>query len=112
MARVEIINSLYKEILKRFKKESYKIVLIMKSLEENPNKGKNIGNVGEYLIKELKYKNFRFYFITDGHNYKFIDKEMLTDTLLKFVRMSNKKYQQKTIDEIKNILLTIGINGF
>jgi len=26
--------------------------------------------------------------------------------------MSDKKYQQKTIEEIKKILLTIGIDGF
>ena len=32
-------------------------------MEENPNKGKLLGNVGGIVIKEIKYKNFRFYFV-------------------------------------------------
>src|SRR3989304_1379274 len=55
-------------------------------------------------IKELKYKSFRFYFITDGHKLKFIDKSSLVDLLIRFVRMSDKKDQQETINEIRKIL--------
>ena len=36
----------------------------------------------------------------------------LKDLLIKFVRMSDKKTQQKTIDEIKAILRTFGEEGF
>ncbi len=64
------------------------------------------------MIKELKYKSFRFYFITDGHKLNVLDKKSLADLLIKFVRMSDKKSQQKAINEIKNILIKIGFNGF
>ena len=43
---------------------------------------------------------------------KFFDKETLSDLLIKFVRMSDKKSQQKAIDEIKVILRKLGEEGF
>ena len=112
MAKIEIVKSLFLEIKKKFKGESHNIIDLMKGLEKNPKKGKEIGNVGGILIKEIKYKSFRFYFITEGHKLKFFDEKELVDLLLRFVRMSNKKYQQKTINEIKNILEKIGPEGF
>ncbi len=112
MAKVEIVNSLFEQIKKKFKKESHKIIDLMEKLEENPKKGKFLGNVGRIAIKEIKYKSFRFYFITDNHKLKFIDEESLVDLLIKFVRMSDKKHQQKTINEIKQILLDMGLKGF
>lgn len=112
MAKVEIIHSLAKEIKKKFKDESHKIVALLESLEENPKKGKPLGNVAGIVIKELRYKSFRFYFIADGFKLKIFSKEELTDLLMKFVRMSDKKSQQKTINEIKQILLKIGPLGF
>jgi len=112
MARVVIPEHLEKEINKKFKKESIKIFELIYSLEENPHKGKSIGNVGGIVIKELKYKKFRFYFITEGHKLKIFSKEDLTDLLLRFVRMSDKKSQQKTINEIRRVLTKIGPQGF
>lgn len=112
MAKVIILKQLEEEINKKFKGESVSIFELMYSLEENPRKGKPIGNVGGIVIKELKYKSFRFYFITDGYKLKIIDEENLTDLLIRFVRMSDKKHQQGTIDEIKKILITIGPKGF
>ncbi len=112
MARVEIIRSLYEEINKKFKKESVKVLQHIKNLESNPNKGKILSTVGGIVIKELKYKNFRFYFITDGFKIKCLDEKQLIDLLLRFVRMSDKKKQQKVIDEIKHVLVTIGPSGF
>ena len=73
MAKVQIIDSLAKEILKKFKVESHGIVKLLRTLEQNPHKGKLLGNVGGIVIKELKYKGFRFYFITDGHKLKVMD---------------------------------------
>ena len=105
MAKVEIVRSLFEEIKKKFKGESHKIIDLMESLENNPKKGKFLGNVGGIIIKELKYKNFRFYFVTDGYKLKFFDGQNLTDMLIKFVRMSDKKHQQQTINEIKKILI-------
>jgi len=112
MAKVEIVKSLFSEIEARFKAESHKIIDLLESLEENPKKGKLLGTVGGIVIKELKYKNFRFYFLADGYKLKFLSKEELTDLLLKFVRMSDKKHQQQTINGIKQILRAIGPSGF
>ena len=112
MAKVEIIDSLAKEILKKFKGESNEIVSLLRTLEQNPHKGKIVGKVSEVLIKELKYKGFRFYFIVDGYKLKIYSKEELANLLIKIVRMSDKKSQQETINEIKNVLLKIGAGGF
>ena len=112
MAKVEITRSLFKEIEKKFKGEAHNIIDLMESLEENPQKGNPVGHVGGIVIKELKYESFRFYFITDGYKIKMLQKEELHDLLIKFVRMSNKKDQQKVIDEIKEVLRKIGEDGF
>jgi len=112
MAKIEIVNSLAREIKKKFKGESHKIIDLLESLKENPYKGKPLGNVAGIVIKELKYKKFRFYFIADGFKLKVLSKEELTDLLMKFVRMSDKKSQQKTINEIRNVLIKIGAGGF
>jgi hypothetical protein len=112
MVKIEIVESLYIEIEKKFKGEGHKILDLMHTLEENPQKGKTLGTVGGIVIKELKYKNFRFYFLVDGFKLKFYSQEELTDLLLRFVRMSDKKHQEQVIQEIKEILLKIGPEGF
>jgi len=112
MAKVEIIDSLAKDIQKKFKGESHEIIKLLRNLEENPHKGKPFGNVAGIIIKELRYKNYRFYFITDGFKLKVLFKEELTDLLIRFVRMYDKDSQQKTIDEIRNVLIKIGPKGF
>ena len=112
MAKVVITESLEKEISKKFKKESIEILELMYSLRENPKKGKELGQVSGIVIKEIRYKSFRFYFITDGFKIKLLEINELSDLLIKFVAMSDKKSQQKTIDEIKRILRTLGDSGF
>ena len=107
MAKVEIVRSLFLEIQSKFKGESHEVIDLLESIESSPHKGKSLGNVGNIAIKEIKYKNFRFYFITDGFKSKCINEQELTDLLLKFVRMSDKNHQQKTIEEIKQVLRTI-----
>ena len=111
MAKVEIVDSLFRQIESKFKQEAHKIIDLLYAVEKNPHKGKILGNVGGIIIKELKYKNFRFYFITDGYKLKVLGADDLTDLLLRFVRMSNKKEQQKVIDEIRVILKKIGPSG-
>jgi len=112
MAKVIILERLKNEILKKFKGESKDIFKLMFTLEENPKKGKFVGQVGGIVIKELKYEGFRFYFITDGYKLKIFDAEELKDLLIKFVRISDKKSQQEVITEIKQILIKIGPGGF
>jgi len=112
MAKVIITESLNQEINKIFKGESVEVFELIYSLKENPKKGKAIGQVGGILIKELKYKSFRFYFIIDGFKLKVLGNEELGDLIIKFVKMSDKKSQQRVIDEIKKILRTLGEEGF
>jgi hypothetical protein len=112
MAKVEIVPSLAREILKKFGGESHEIVKLLRTLEDNPKKGKPVGTVGGIVIKELKYKSFRFYFLVDGFKIKVLDLDSLKNLILKFVKMSDKKSQQKTIDEIKSILKNLGEEGF
>lgn len=113
MAIVIITENLYRDIAKKFSKiEANTVIDLLETLEENPSKGKEISSVGRILIKEIKYGKFRFYFITDGYKIKFLKTTELKDLMIKFVRMSDKKEQQKTIEEIKNVLRSLGQEGF
>ncbi len=112
MAEVIITESLKDNILKKFKKESKKLFKLMYSLRENPKKGKEIGQVRGIVIKELKYEKFRFYFITNGFEVKFLEIKDLQNLVIKFIKMSDKKSQQKVIEEVKNILRRFGEEGF
>jgi len=104
MAKVIITSQLEKKIHKIFRKESIKIFELIFALKDNPKKGKEVGAIGDIVIKELKYRNYRFYFIADRYKIKFLKVEQLKDLLIKFVRMSDKKTQQKVIDDIKRVL--------
>ena len=112
MAKVVITKTLEEEINKKFRQESVEVLSLMRTLEDSPKKGKEVGVVGRVLIKEIKYKKFRFYFITDGYKIKFLEADELRNLLIKFVRMSEKKDQQKTIGEIKYVLRSLGEEGF
>ena len=113
MAKVKITHSLFKEIEKKFRVEAHKVIDLLETLEDNPKKGRPLANVGNIVIKELRYgKGFRFYFITDGYKLKMLKADELKDLLIKFVRMSDKNSQQKTINEIKYVLRVLGYEGF
>lgn len=104
MAKVIITKALKNEILKTFKEKSEEIFQFLKTLETQPKKGKALNHVARTIIKELKFKKHRFYFITDGHRLKFGTKDELSALIIKFIKMSDKKSQQKTINEIKDTL--------
>ena len=112
MAEVIITALLEAEINKKFKKESIKIFSLLHTVGDNPYKGKEVGVIGKILIKDIKYNKFRFYFITDGYKIKVLKAQELKDLIIKFVRMSEKKDQQETIEEIKKILRSFGEEGF
>ena len=113
MAEIEIVKSLVLDIKKKFNsKEGNEILDLIQSVSKSPRKGKPLGTVAGIVIKELKYRNFRFYFIADGYKMKFLKEEDLVDLLIRFVRMSDKKHQEETIKEIKRILISIGPKGF
>ena len=112
MAKVIITNSLEERINRVFRGQAEEILSLLKTLEENPKKGKEVGHTGGIVIKELKYNKYRFYFITDGFKVRFFSIQELQDMIIKFVNMSEKKDQQKVIDEIKTLLLSLGMEGF
>ena len=99
-----------KEIHKIFKEESVKVFELIYSLKEQPLKGKFLTQIGGIVLKELKYKVFRIYFIQKGNTIKCYKQEELQSQLLKFIRISKKDSQQKTIDEIKEFLRRGGFN--
>jgi hypothetical protein len=106
MIKIEVNNSLADEIRKKFnKKDRLEIRNLFNSLIDNPNKGKSLTNIRNLVLKELKYKSFRFYFITDGFKLKFLDQKQLKDLLIKFVAMSDKNHQQTVIEEVKKLFL-------
>ena len=111
MAKVIITPSLKEQIFKKFKHESIQILTFLNQLQKNPQKGKELSHIGGIVIKELKYGSFRFYFITDGHILKFGTEDELAMLIIKFVRMSGKKDQQKNINKIKNVLKSLGFEG-
>ena len=110
MARVIITKTLYKDILKTFKRESLTIFNLMKSLEDNPKKGKILSTVDKIAIKELKYKKFSSYFITDGHKLKFASNDEISRLIIKFIKMSEKKDQKKVIENLKDTLSSLGFD--
>ncbi len=112
MAKVELTESFRQEVDKIFKAESVEVLKFISTLEENPKKGKNLTNVGEIVIKELKYKTYRFYFITNGFKLKFLKVEELKDLVIKFVRLSKKNNQTEIIKEIKLLLNKLGYEAF
>lgn len=113
MAKVIITGYLFKKIKKIFSlSEANKIVDLLETLEENPKKGKELGSIGNVIIKEIRYNKYRFYFITDRYKIKLLSSDELKNLIIKFVRMSGKKDQQKTIDEIKHILREFGDEKF
>ena len=110
MARVIITTALKEQILRKFKSESIKIFKLFKTLENQPRKGKVLASVDDIVIKELRYNAFRFYFITDGFRLKFGSEDELSALLIKFVKFSDKKNQQKIIDQLKNALRALGFD--
>ncbi|MBW2967776.1 hypothetical protein KY362_04775 [Candidatus Woesearchaeota archaeon] len=112
MVKIIIERPLFEEIEKKFKRDADKVFNLIYSLKDNPRKGKILACVGTMLIKELKHKGFRFYFIVDGFKLKVLSEEELVDLLMRFVRMSDKKHQAQTIEEIREVLLKIRPGGF
>jgi hypothetical protein len=113
MAKVVITQGLLNHIKKSFSTfEANSVIDLIESVGSSPRKGKSLTHVGAIVIKELKYKKFRFYFITDGHVLKFGTEDELSSLLIKFVRMSDKKDQSKVIQKIKDALEALGFDVF
>ncbi len=105
MVSVRIDESLIKKLEKRFnKKELKEIKNLFLSLQDNPFQGDLLYAFGNIILKEKKYKTFRFYFI---HSRKILiikDINQLEDELIRFIEMSKKNNQQKTINKLKEMI--------
>ena len=108
MVIVIIEKSLVKKLEKKFKpKELKEIKSLFLSLQENPFQGDLLYTFGSFVLKEKKYKSFRFYFI---HSHKILiikDIDNLKDEIIKFIEMSKKNDQQKVIDKLKEMLKSL-----
>ena len=58
-----------------------------------------------------KSEKLRFYFVTGAYKVRFYKKEELAELIIRFLRMSDKKRQQKVIEELKQALLELGPEG-
>ena len=112
MAKVYIDEPLFKEIRTVFRGEANEVIDLLESLEQNPKKGKDICTVATIAVKEIKYRGYRFYFLADAHKIRMLKVEELMDILIRFVRMSDKKDQQKVINEIIYTLKYLGVERF
>ena len=109
MVVVKIDESLVKKLEKRFNaKELKEIKSLFLTLQENPYQGDVLYAFGNFVLKEKKYKTFRFYFL---HSRKILiikDVEKLKDEIIRFIEMSKKNDQQKVIDRLKGMLGRLG----
>lgn len=108
MVIVRIDESLIKKLEKRFnKKELKEIKNLFLSLQDNPFQGDLLYTFGNIILKEKKYKTFRFYFI---HSRKILiikDIKELQEELIRFIEMSKKNNQQKIINKLKTMMKKI-----
>ncbi|MFT4312058.1 MAG: hypothetical protein ACMXYF_02415 [Candidatus Woesearchaeota archaeon] len=105
MVIVAITQDLDKELKKRLDKNTYyKIKDLFMSLKKDPYKGDVLHVLGNVILKEIKFKTFRFYFLTSNNLIKFVACNNLEKELIKFIRMSKKNDQQHVINDILNKL--------
>jgi len=114
MVQIYISQSLLKEINKRLSKGEADVCLkLLYSLKENPYKGDIITVVGNILLKEMRFKNFRFYYIHSAKLLKIGLIEDLQSEIIKCIAMSDKsKEQQEVINKIKDNLKKYGFDWF
>ena len=101
MVVVVVTQSLDRELKKRLNKdEYYKVKRCFLTLKKDPYKGKLLHVIGNVILKELRWKTFRFYFFTSHNLIKILSDTDLEKELVKFVRMSKKNDQARVIQEI------------
>ena len=105
MVVVRIDDSLVKKLEKKFKPTDLKeIKKLFFSLQENPFQGDLLYTFGSFVLKEKKYKTFRFYFIHSKTILIIKDVDKLKDEIIRFIEMSKKNDQKRVIDKLKGML--------
>ena len=86
MVIVRIDDSLVKKLEKKFNKKDLRVLKDMfLSLQDNPFQGKLVYAFGNFVLKEKKFKSFRFYFL---HSKKILiikDLEKLKEEIIRFI---------------------------
>ena len=101
MVIVAVTLALDKELKKRLNKDEYaQVKKKFQTLKKDPYKGKLLHVLGNVVLKELRWKSFRFYFLTSHNLIKIVAKTDLEKELVKFIRMSKKSDQTKVIKEV------------
>lgn len=105
MVIVRVDEALVKKLERKFKpKELKELKNLFFSLQDNPFQGDLICTFGNIVLKEKRYKSFRFYFIHSRTLLIIKDMAELKDEIIRFIEMSKKNDQQKVIDKLKGIL--------
>ena len=105
MVIVRIDDSLIKKLEKRFnKKDLREIKKLFLSLQDNPFQGNHLYTFGNFVLKEKKFKTFRFYFLHSKRIIIIKDIDKLKDEIIRFIEMSKKNDQQKVIDKLKKMM--------
>lgn len=105
MVIVRIDKTLVKKLERRFnKKELKELKKIFLSLQENPYQGDLLYAFGNFVLKEKRYKTFRFYFLHSKKILLIKDVQKLKDEIIRFIEMSKKNDQQRVIDKLKEMM--------
>lgn len=104
MARVIITRTLKERILKRFGGEAETIFSKMHRLGRTPKGGKALTKIGSLMLGEIRFRGYRFYYVTDAYKVKFLSVHELEDLIIRFVEYFDKKHQHKTIEKLKDAL--------
>lgn len=105
MVKVVIDVRLQKKLEKKFNKaELNDLKQLFLSLQDNPFQGDFLHTFGSFVLKEKKYKSFRFYFLHSKKLLVIKDIADLKDEVIRFIEMSKKNNQQRVIDKLKNFL--------
>ena len=106
MARVIITRTLKDRLLNRFGGEAELILSKMNHLGSSPKSGKHLTTIGSLMLGEIRFRGYRFYYVTDAHKIKFLSVHELEDLIIRFVEYS-EKHQRETIEKLKDMLRSI-----
>ncbi len=108
MVKVRIDDGLIKKLERKFGRADLKSIHKMfLSLEDNPLQGDMLKAFGAIVLKEIRYKSFRFYFLHSKDLLIIKDPARLRDEIIRFIDMSKKNDQQRVIYGLKDMLKRI-----
>lgn len=76
----------------------------MHRLGRTPKSGKALTKIGSLMLGEIRFRGYRFTYVTDAHKVKLLSVYELEDLIIRFVEYFDKKHQRKTIEKLKDAL--------